>query len=113
MSAMASPQPTLRPGEQFASTVSSTRVVVVRAPAEGRPVIACGGSPMVAAASATAVPAPSGPPDASAPVTLIGKRYVDAAGTVEVLCTSSGPGELSCDGVAMTLKTAKPLPASD
>ena len=107
---MALSQPTLRPGEQFASTVDSTRVVVVRAPAEGRPVIACAGSPMVPAATVTAV-APSGAKET--PVTLIGKRYVDASDTLEVLCTSSGPGQLSSDGVVMALKSAKPLPASD
>src|SRR4051812_39764662 len=100
--------PILRPGDQLASTVCTTRVVVVRAPAEGNPQISCGGSPMVPAASAPAAPAGGG-----VPVTLIGKRYVDAADTVEVLCTSSGAGELACDGVAMTLKAAKPLPASD
>ena len=105
---MASPAPTLRPGDQLASTVCGTRVVVVRAPAQGRPVIACGGSPMVAAASA-----PPAPPGGSAAVTLIGKRYVNADGTLELLCTSSGPGELSSDGVPMTRKAAKPLPASD
>jgi hypothetical protein len=53
------------------------------------------------------------PGDAAEAVTLIGKRYVDADGALEVLCTSSGTGELSCDGVPMTLKAAKPLPASD
>ena len=105
---MASPTPTLRPGDQLASTVCTTRVVVVRAPAQGHPVIACDGVPMVPAASAQPVP-----PGGSDAVTLIGKRYVDAGGTLELLCTSSGPGELSCDGVPMTLKAAKPLPASD
>jgi hypothetical protein len=45
--------------------------------------------------------------------TLIGKRYVDATETVELLCTSSGSGALSCDGTPMTVKAAKPLPASD
>jgi hypothetical protein len=105
---MASPTPTLRPGDQLASAVCGTRVVVVRAPAQGHPVIACGGRPMVPAASAPPVP-----PGGSEAVTLIGKRYVDAAGTLELLCTSSGPGELSCDDEPMTLKAAKPLPASD
>ncbi|WP_207400324.1 hypothetical protein, partial [Actinomadura fibrosa] len=47
------------------------------------------------------------------PGTVVGKRYVDAAGTLELLCTAAGTGELTCDGVPMTLKTAKPLPASD
>jgi hypothetical protein len=107
---MTSPAPTVRPGDQLASTVCTTRVVVVRAPAEGRPVIECGGSPMVPASSAKASAPPPGGTDAA---TLIGKRYVDAAGTLELLCTSSGAGELSCDGAPMTLKAAKPLPASD
>ncbi len=107
----------LRPGDQLASTVCGTRVVVIRAPAERQPLIACGGSPM-------AVSAPGGRPPGDPPpggthpprpplVTLIGKRYVDATETVELLCTSSGAGELSCDGAPMTVKAAKPLPASD
>lgn len=65
---------------------------------------------MVPAAAAPPAPAPA---PGIAPVTLLGKRYVDADGTFEVLCTSAGPGELACDGIAMTLKAAKPLPASD
>jgi len=105
---MASPAPTLRPGDQLASTACTTRVVVVRAPAGGHPAITCGGHPMVAAAAGQ--PAPPSGADA---VTLIGKRYVDATETLELLCTSSGAGELSCDGVPMTRKAAKALPASD
>jgi hypothetical protein len=54
-------------------------------------------------------PAPSDPGAA----TLIGKRYVDESGSVELLCTSSGAGALTCDGAPMTIKSAKPLPASD
>ena len=99
----------LRPGEQLASTVCATRVVVVRAPADARPVIACGGEPMVPAASAPAAPPDSG----GEPATLIGKRYVNADGTLELLCTASGTGELTSDGAPLTLKSAKPLPASD
>jgi len=111
---MTSPAPALRPGEQLASTVCTTRVAVIRAPAQGRPLIACGGEPMVPAASARP-PAANGASGASGAdaATLIGKRYVDAAETVELLCTSSGAGALSCDGAPMTVKAAKPLPASD
>ncbi|RBM21971.1 hypothetical protein DI005_08105 [Prauserella sp. PE36] len=105
---MSSSASTLSPGDQLASTVCTTRVVVVRAPAEGRPVITCGGSPMVPASSAPAAKAP-----AAGAMTLIGKRYVDANETLELLCTASGAGELGCDGVPMTTKVAKPLPASD
>jgi hypothetical protein len=59
--------PALRPGEQLASAVCSTRVIVVRVPAEGRPLITCGGQPMVPAAPAQ--PSPAGTADAA---TLIG-----------------------------------------
>jgi len=100
--------PTLRAGEQLASTVCAAKVVVVRASA-GDAVLACGGSPMIPASSAQPAPASGG----GGTATLIGKRYVNADDTLEVLCTSSGTGELSCDGVPMTLKAAKPLPASD
>lgn len=105
---MTSPAPALRPGDQLASAVCSTRVAVIRAPGDRRPLISCGGSPMVAAAAGQK-PAAG---DAGA-ATLIGKRYVDATETVELLCTSSGAGELSCDGAPMIIKAAKPLPASD
>jgi hypothetical protein len=105
---MTPPAPTPRPGDQLASTVCGTRVVVIRAPADVQPQLACGGSPLVPAAEAP--PAKPGP---AGTTTLIGKRYVDATGTLELLCTASGAGELTCDGAPMTLKTAKPLPASD
>ncbi len=111
---MTLPAPALRPGDQLASTACTTRVAVIRAPAQGRPLIACGAQPMVPAASAR--PPASGNGSSSngtEAATLIGKRYVDAAETVELLCTSSGAGVLSCDGAPMTVKAAKPLPASD
>jgi hypothetical protein len=101
--------PPLRPGDQLSSTVCAARVVVVRAPAGTSPLIACGGAPMVPASGAPRPPAAGAEP----PATLIGKRYVDAAETLELLCVSSGSGALACDGVPMTIKAAKPLPASD
>jgi hypothetical protein len=105
---MTAPALNLRPGDQLASSVCTTRVVVIRVPAGGHPVIECGGSPMITGAP-VAKPTPGGP-DAA---TLIGKRYTDASGSVELLCTSSGTGVLTCDGDPMTIKSAKPLPASD
>jgi hypothetical protein len=97
----------LRPGDQLASTACTTRVVVVRVSATTEPAITCGGSPMVPAEGARPQSADAGA------VTLIGKRYVDATDAVELLCTFSGRGELCCDGVPMTQKSAKALPASD
>jgi hypothetical protein len=116
---MTSAAPPLRPGVQLASAVCGTRVVVIRIPGDRVPEIACGGQPMVAAEGAQA-PAASGSGGGSgpgsgggAPATLLGKRYVDAGGTVELLCSAAGPGRLTCDGAEMTVKSAKPLPASD
>jgi hypothetical protein len=45
--------------------------------------------------------------------THIGKRYLDAAGSLEVLCVKAGQGSLSLAGVPLQLKDAKPLPSSD
>lgn len=45
--------------------------------------------------------------------TQMGKRYVDADGTLELLCVKAGAGSLSLDGVALTTKEAKSLPSSD
>lgn len=103
----------LRPGDQLASTGCTARVVVIRAPAGARPVITCGGGPMVPAAGA---PRPPGPRTASGEAdfgTLIGKRYVNADETLELLCVSSGAGALGCEGTPLRVKAAKPLPASD
>jgi hypothetical protein len=42
----------------------------------------------------------------------MGKRYVDVDGA-EVLVTKAGAGTLAIGDVPLTLKAAKPLPASD
>jgi hypothetical protein len=111
---MTTPALSLRPGDQLASTVCATRVVVIRAPQDRRPLIGCAGSPMVPAAPAGQPSAGTqSAPGAASAATLIGKRYIDAAESVELLCTSSGAGPLTCDGEPMTIKAAKPLPASD
>jgi len=43
---------------------------------------------------------------------VMGKRYVDEAGA-EVLVTKAGAGTLAVGQTALSLKEAKPLPASD
>jgi hypothetical protein len=45
--------------------------------------------------------------------TQIGKRYVDEADTIQVLCTKAGDGTLALDGKPLVIQAAKPLPASD
>ena len=96
----------MKPGTKLKSTVCDTEVMVVRA---ADAVIECGGAPMAEErpAERKAVNA------AFAEGTKIGKRYVNAAGTVELLCVKPGQGSLSIAGEALTVKDAKPLPASD
>ena len=45
--------------------------------------------------------------------TQLGKRYVNEAGDLELLCTKPGEGSLSVGDVKLALKEAKPLPSSD
>ncbi|MFJ9564099.1 hypothetical protein ACIRQQ_29190 [Streptomyces fuscichromogenes] len=97
-----------RPGDQLASATSTTRVIVIRAPAGMTGRIECGGTPMVPARDA-----PAGPSDEEPSGTLIGKRYVDAADTLELLCTASGAGPLTYGGQPLQIKAPKALPASD
>ena len=96
----------MKPGTKLKSVVCDTEVMVVR----GNNVsVDCGGAPM-----APERPADRPPIDAAFSAgTKIGKRYVDEAGTVELLCVKPGQGSLSIAGVALKLKDAKPLPASD
>jgi hypothetical protein len=96
----------MKPGTKLKSAVCDTEVMVIRwtdAIAE------CGGSPMLEERPAQR--AAINP--AFAQGTKIGKRYVDAAGTSELLCVKPGQGTLSIGGVALQLKEAKPLPSSD
>jgi hypothetical protein len=101
---------TLKPGARLRSTVCSTEVVAVRAPADDIDV-RCGGAPLVALDEAGE---PSGTPEADlSGGTQVGKRYTDEGGTLELLCTKAGAGSLSIGDQPLGLKEAKPLPASD
>jgi hypothetical protein len=100
----------LRPGSRLRSAVDATEVVVVKPPAE--PVdLRCGGQPMVPLGSDGGTEATPSPDHAAG--TLLGKRYVDADQTLEVLCTKPGDGSLSVGDEPLQIKEAKPLPASD
>ena len=97
----------LRPGLKLSSAVCSTEVIVVAG--SGDVDLTCGGVSMLAPgdeASAEAV-------DGLTEGTMLGKRYCDDDGTVEVLCTKPGDGSLGIGQTALGLKEAKPLPASD
>jgi hypothetical protein len=101
----------LKAGTRLKSTVCTTEVIVVRAPA-GDVDVRCGGEPMVVNdASAGGVTGSVNPTHADG--TLLGKRYGDEELGIEILCTKPGEGSLSIGDVAVPVKGAKPLPSSD
>jgi hypothetical protein len=100
----------LRPGQQVASVVDGTRMIVVRAPAE-EIVLTCGGADMVDAKQAATNGAQADP--AQRDGTMLGKRYADDDLGIELLCTKGGEGTVAANGVPLPLKAAKALPASD
>ncbi|AMN45586.1 hypothetical protein ACG33_12430 [Steroidobacter denitrificans] len=100
----------LKAGTRVKCAVCDTEVMVVRSPAE-EVVLSCGGVEMVAMDAPKRVgehvAAEAGE------MALVGKRYVDAGDTLELLCTKAGKGALGLGGEALTVKQAKPLPSSD
>lgn len=99
----------LKAGTRLKSAVCTTEVMIVGAPAD-EVEVTCGGAPLIAmtddaSGGAIAEDAKGG--------TQIGKRYVNEAGDLEILCTKPGEGSLAVGGAALTIKGAKPLPSSD
>lgn len=93
-------------GARLYSQVCNGQFMVTKC--SGSEEVHCGGAPM----SESEVS--SGSPDSSfAGGSLIGKRYVNADGSLELLCVKAGEGSLSEGSEALNLKDAKPLPSSD
>jgi hypothetical protein len=96
----------MKAGTKLKSAVCDTELMVIRG---ADVVVECGGLPM-----AGERPAQRGTVNpAFAEGTRIGKRYIDAAGSIELLCVKAGQGSLSIGGVALHTKDATPLPSSD
>lgn len=95
----------MKPGTRLKSAACDTEVVVIRC---GGGTIECGGAVMAESHGDAAELNPE-----FAGGAVMGKRYVDAANTIELLCVKPGKGSLAADGVMLSLKEAKPLPASD
>ena len=96
----------MKPGTKLKSGVCDTEVMVIKSKGG---TIECGGAPM--AESKPGTPGEVSPEHSGG--TLMGKRYVDPNGDYELLVTKPGKGSLSVDGVPLSTKDAKPLPASD
>ncbi len=96
----------LKAGTRLKSAVCETQVIAVRAPAVDV-TITCGGQPLLTMDDPAT---PSGQIEAGHDAgTLLGKRYADESGGIELLCTKAGKGSLWLNGAAMGLKEAKAL----
>ena len=98
----------LKAGTRLKSSVCATELMVVGAPKD-EVEITCGGAPLIAmgkeGSGTLSEDAKGG--------TQVGKRYVNEAGDLEILCTKPGEGSLAANGTSLTIKGAKPLPSSD
>ncbi|WP_246203134.1 hypothetical protein [Sphingomonas lacunae] len=99
----------LKPGSRWKSAVCDGEMVVVRPPSVAG-TLACGGHPVLAHGGEGGG---QGIVEGHDGGLLMGKRYVDAESGIEVLGSKPGKGALSFDGRLLTIKDAKPLPASD
>ena len=100
----------IKPGTRLRSSVCDVEVIVIKA-SSSEIDLRCGGRPMLL------VPAERPAGETAEPGfdhgTLIGKRYVDETGDLELLCTKAGASSLSVGESLLQVKEAKPLPSSD
>ena len=99
----------VKTGSRLGSTVCNAEVMVIAAP-EGDVDLTCGGAPIAEAGAGG--DKGSIDPDHAGGV-QIGKRYVDAEGTLELLGIKPGEGSLALGGVQLSLKDSKKLPKTD
>ena len=100
----------LKAGTRLKSSVCSTEIMVVAAPKD-EVELTCGGAAVIELGGEA--PAGASISDDAQEGTQIGKRYINEAGDLEVLCTKPGDGSLAAGGATLTIKGAKPLPSSD
>lgn len=99
----------LKVGIALVSAVDDVSVIVTKVPPAGAK-ITCGGAPMVVKGE-TVTPVEADADHLGG--ALLGKRYVNQDGTVELLCTKGGSGALALDGTLLVTAEAKALPSSD
>ncbi len=99
-----------KPGMRLRSAVCTTEMVVIAAPASNV-LLSCGGAPLLGEGETASSGVALDPTAAQG--TLLGKRYTNESGELELLCVKPGSGSLAADGVALVVKGAKPLPSSD
>lgn len=100
----------LKTGSRYRSQVCNTEFIVVR-PLAGDVDLRCGGQPVIDIKAEPAADCSLQPDSAAG--SQLGKRYTDASAQLEVLVTKAGEGTLALNGEPLSVKEAKPLPASD
>jgi hypothetical protein len=100
----------LKPGLRLSSSVCDGQIMILQTSISDGD-LRCGGKPMSTQRVEASGQLPIDPQLSDG--LLIGKRYVDSAGQLEVLCVRQGKGSLTIDGEKMQVKEAKQLPASD
>jgi len=97
----------LKTGLRLKSAVCDAEIMVIKS--TGGDDLTCGGVPLLAEA-----PAEKGSGlQAHMHGCVIGKRYVNEAQSVELLCVKSGDGSLYYNGDELMTKDTKKLPSSD
>jgi hypothetical protein len=100
----------LKPGTRLFSVVCTTEMIVVKASGAEFELTIGGAAPVTTASERSTIgEVAEGHGGGSA----IGKRYADAGETIELLVTKPGDGVPALSGELLTIKDAKPLPASD
>ncbi|MBV6417612.1 MAG: hypothetical protein CMLOHMNK_02342 [Steroidobacteraceae bacterium] len=100
----------LKAGTRARCAVCDTEIMVVRT-VSSEVLVTCGGVELIGMDGAK-TPAPHADV-AAGQGALVGKRYVNAADAVELLCTKGGKGQLAINGESLAVKQTKPLPSSD
>ena len=100
--------PAIKPGTRLKSVVCSGEAMVIKGI---ETTITCGGVPMIGHDETHDSTAQADPEHMHQ--CLIGKRYVNAGGTLELLCIKAGDGSFGAGGQMLMGKETKRLPSSD
>lgn len=102
----------LKVGARYVSRACNTEVIVVRAPS-GDVALTCAGKPMLDSTESKQVTGKEEPDADQLGGTLLGKRYTDPDGSLELLVVKPGAGSLAVGTTPLEPKKAKTLPSSD
>lgn len=97
----------LKPGMRVHAADSTAELVVIKAPG-GDVDLCCGEAAMLVGSAGAAAPATGAEQQV-----VVGKRYANADGSLLLLATKGGAGQLVADGVALEIQDPRALPSSD